>query len=66
MYIVKNIIDLLWNTLDLLILLLFFKVSVVGHIHMPHFGATGTRFWISSEVFSGFQSKSGFCLLNIA
>ena len=30
---------------------------------MSFFGATGTLFWISGDVSSGFQSQSGFCLI---
>ena len=32
---------------------------------MSYFGATGTLFWISGDVSSGFQSQSGFCLVRI-
>ena len=31
-------------------------------MHMPYFGATGTLFWICSDVFLGFQSQSGFLM----
>ena len=44
--------------------LFFFKVFIfVRHIHMSYFGATGTPFWISGDISSGFQSQGGFCLI---
>ena len=38
----------------------FFKSFWRTHVL---FGATGTLFWISGDVSSGFQSQSGFCLI---
>ena len=33
--------------------------------HVSCFGATGTLFWISVNVSSGFQSQSGFCFSSL-
>ena len=33
---------------------------------MSFLGATGTPFWISGDIFSGFQSQSGFCLIHFS
>ena len=41
----------------------FFHFHFFSVGHMSYFWATGTLFWISGDVSSGFQSQSGFCLI---
>ena len=43
----------------------FFSIFLLDTLHVPLYFPLVPLFWISGNVFSGFQSQSGFCLIYI-